>query len=425
MEKRLPLWLFLGALATMLLSGCLRDECTATRKFVLFEPVYMTAAQIRQDIEVEKPRALENPGKIYVYGDFLLINELHEGIHVIDNKDPRNPLNLVFIRIPGNVDMVVRNNILYADNYIDLLSIDIRQPASPKLIGRSENVFPALGNDPTRGFLVRFNQTDAKEEIPCDWDNGDGWFWRGDRMFVAAEAVRNFSSNNRGNVTGAATSGVGGSMARFTLSDSYLYTVDQSSLNVFDLSAPASPRKVNTVQLGWGIETIFPYDAYLFIGSQNGMFIFDNKNPTAPALLSVFQHARACDPVFVEGDRAYVTLRDGTTCETFNNQLDIVDISNLLRPRLLKTHPMHNPHGLSVVSSVVYLCDGSAGLKVLDAQDWNRLDLLSHLKQFDTYDVIALPEVNRAVVVGKNGLYQFDISNPRQLRELSRIPVRR
>jgi hypothetical protein len=42
------------------------------------------------------------------------------------------------------------------------------------------------------------------------------------------------------------------------------------------------------------------------------MFIYDNSNPQAPVQLGVFQHARACDPVFASGDRAYVTLRDGT-----------------------------------------------------------------------------------------------------------------
>ena len=40
------------------------------------------------------------------------------------------------------------------------------------------------------------------------------------------------------------------------------------------------------------------------------MFIYDNTNPQAPYFLSRFQHAEACDPVFVEGDYAYVTLRE-------------------------------------------------------------------------------------------------------------------
>ncbi|MDX1939990.1 MAG: hypothetical protein SFU99_05515 [Saprospiraceae bacterium] len=413
--------LLLSALSVSL-SSCLKDECTATRNFITFEPVYRTEAQIRQDIVIEAPRALKNPGKIYIYGDYILVNELHEGIHVISNKDPRNPVNISFINIPGNVDMAVRNHILYADNYIDLVTIDIQNANNPKYLARTESVFPTLGFDPSRGHIVFYNEIATQQEVPCDWQNGN-WFWQGDRVMVALDALNSFASANKGNVSGASTSGVGGSLARFTMASDYLYTVDNASLNIFDLTNAVSPKKANTVNLGWGIETIFPYEDKLFIGSQTGMFIFDNKNPLAPALLSTFQHARACDPVFVEGDRAYVTLRDGTTCENFNNQLDIVDISNLLNPRLLKTHGMHHPIGLSVVDKTVYLCDDDEGLKVFDASDWNKLNIKSHLGHFTTYDIITLPEDNRAIVIGKDGLYQFDITNPSKLQELSRIPV--
>jgi len=238
--------------------------------------------------------------------------------------------------------------------------------------------------------------------------------------------LQSFSNANSGKVSGASVAnanGVGGSMARFTLMDHYLYTIDRSSLRVFDVKNEAKPNQVSTTQIGWNIETIFPYENNLFIGSQNGMFIYDASNPLEPLQLAVFQHAQACDPVVVEGDLAYVTLRDGTECQNFNNQLDIINIKDLRNPKLLKSHGMHRPHGLSVVDGIIYLCDDDEGLKVFDAKDYNNLDLQSHLKHFRAYDVIALPWLNRAIVVGKDGLYQFDITNPAKLKELSRIPV--
>jgi hypothetical protein len=60
--------LLLSALA-LTMSSCLKDECDATRVFIEFEPVYKTESQIRTEITTEAPRALKNPGKIYVYGD--------------------------------------------------------------------------------------------------------------------------------------------------------------------------------------------------------------------------------------------------------------------------------------------------------------------------------------------------------------------
>jgi hypothetical protein len=339
----------------------------------------------------------------------------------INNQDPKNPTNVSFIKIPGNVDMAVRDNMLYADHYIDLITIDITNPASAKVIDVIENSFPAIAFDPNRGYIVSYREVQRVQDAPCDWQGG--WFWRGGVAFVEDSAIRNFAQANGGKVSGASVSGVGGSMARFTLYDQYLYTVDNSNLRVFDVKNAAAPNLVNTVQVGWNIETIYPYGENLFIGSRSGMYIYDNSNPLQPRQLSVFQHARACDPVFVENNLAYVTLHSGTPCEGFENQLDIIDVSNLRNPKLLKTHPMHRPHGLSVVNGIVYLCEDDEGLKVLNAKDWNKLETLSHLKHLTTYDVIALPKENIAIVVGKDGLYQFDITNPEKLKELSRIPV--
>lgn len=414
--------LLVTGMLALSLTGCLQDDCDATRTFIQFEPVYWTEAQIRQEVKSEAPRELKNPGKIYVFGDYLLINELNEGIHVFNNKDPRNPVNLSFINIPGNVDMAVRNNMLYADRFIDLVTLDISNPAQPTVTNIVQNAFPSLGFDQNRGHLLGYREVEVTQDAPCDWQGG--WWWRNDRVFVAFDAVGSFAAQNGGKVSGASVpNGIGGSLARFTLADHYMYTVDNSSLRVFDVKNEAKPNQVSTVQIGWNIETIFPYENNLFIGSRNGMFIYDASNPLQPTLLSVFQHAQACDPVFVEGDLAYVTLHGGTECQNFDNQLDIIDIKDLKNPKLLKTHPMHRPHGLSVVDGTVYLCEDDEGLKVLNAKDWSKLDLLSHLKHFQAYDVITLPWLNQAIVIGKDGMYQFDITNPAKLKELSRIPV--
>ena len=66
-----------------------------------------------------------NPGKIYFKEGYIFINEELKGIHVIDNRNPENPQNIGFIEIPGNVDIAIKNNTLYADSYIDLGAIDI------------------------------------------------------------------------------------------------------------------------------------------------------------------------------------------------------------------------------------------------------------------------------------------------------------
>lgn len=408
------------------LSSCLEDQCEATLVYTRYDPFFVTNAEIRQPIELRGARELENPGKIYYYYDILLVNEFQAGIHIIDNSNPENPQHLSFINIPGNVDMAIKDNMLYADNYVDLVTLDITDPRNPVFVGRTEDVFPSLGFDQARGHLIEYRASEVREEVPCNENRGN-IFWVNEVAFVRNGAQADFALANSAAKGSGGGTGVGGSLARFTITSHYLYTVSQFDLRVFDIEKAASPRLANTVNIGWGIETIFPYRDMLFIGSQNAMFIYDNSRPLEPQQLGVFQHARACDPVFAEGDFAYVTLRDGTECENFNNQLDVVDISDPTNPSLLKTYPMHHPIGLSKAGDLLFLCEDDQGLKVFDASDWRTIDqnLRDHERGFQAYDVIAFDSQKLAIVIGKDGLYQYDFSDPANLRQLSVLDVTR
>jgi hypothetical protein len=139
------------------------------------------------------------------------------------------------------------------------------------------------------------------------------------------------------------------------------------------------------MQIEWDIETIFPYKTNLFIGSSSGMHILDISSPESPAKVSTYVHIRSCDPVVVDDKYAYVTLRSGTACQGFTNQLEVIDITDLKAPELLKTYPMTNPHGLGIDKSTLFICDGRDGLKAFDASDVYKIDQapLAHYKDID------------------------------------------
>ena len=74
---------------------------------------------------------------------------------------------------------------------------------------------------------------------------------------------------------------------------------------------------------------------------------------------------------------------------------------------------------------MLYLCDD--GLKIYDVTDKNAVDknLKSHITGFDTFDVIPY-EFNQKriiMVIGKDGLFQFDVTDPTKPKELSKISV--
>ena len=154
------------------------------------------------------------------------------------------------------------------------------------------------------------------------------------------------------------------------------------------------------------------------------MYIYDVSDANNPQLLSNYEHIRSCDPVVVEGNYAYVTLRAGTACwNAATNQLDVVDISDLQQPKLVKSFAMSHPYGLGIDQGTLFVCEGDEGLKVFNAQDVQKIDqnLIAHLTGFDAYDVI--PNGQTLLMIGQDGLYQFDYSNPDDIKQLSMLTV--
>jgi hypothetical protein len=216
--------------------------------------------------------------------------------------------------------------------------------------------------------------------------------------------------------------GQAGSTARFAIMGNTLYAVDNVSLRTFDLSTPQTPVAGPVVPVGVGVETIFPQAPYLFIGSQQGMYIF-NTSSGAPQLVGTYIHAVSCDPVVVADRYAYVTLRNDGACARGLNQLDVVDLATLSRPRLAKSYPLSQPYGLGVDSAQVFVCD--KGIKVFDARNTPALQLVQSFSIAAT-DVIARRGV--LLVTGADGLYQYRYTAPTatgtgRLQQLSRIPV--
>ncbi len=117
-----------------------------------YEPIIMERGNLETSIDFIDNRALESTGKIYSYGKYILINEKYEGVHVFDNADPRNPLKIGFIKIPGCIDMAVKEGILYVDNAVDLVAIDINNLPEISLEKRIVGIFPELAA-PDLGYV--------------------------------------------------------------------------------------------------------------------------------------------------------------------------------------------------------------------------------------------------------------------------------
>jgi hypothetical protein len=398
-----------------------------TTEFITYEanvPVYMAFDEFRTSFEKSAPIDISHPGKMYFKDGYLFVNEYGKGIHIIDNSDPANPEKVAFYEIMGNVDMAIKGNVLFADSYIDLLAIDITDIENPVEIDRIENVFPEIV--PEGELWYPYAMVDRSKGVIVDWEvkkitekmedyQFGGWLFRGEMSFV-------MSADAGAKWTGGA--GTGGSMARFMLNEDYLYVIAVPiRLKTVDITSPDNMEVIDSIDVPRNMETLFRLQNNLFIGTTTGMLIFDLVNPKKPVQVSSYDHIRACDPVVVDGQYAYVTLRTGNMCNNGSNLLEVIDISSITHPYLVKSYPMFNPHGLGTDGNLLFVCDGTAGLKIYDKTDPLAIitNRIAYYPDFDTYDVIPMNGI--LMLVGDGGIYQYDYSDPENIVQISHITI--
>ncbi len=418
------------ALALLLIcfaSYSCKDKITGS--YMANTPIYQDFDSFRSKIfSLESPKNLRQPGKIWIKDQYLFINEVLKGIHIFDNTNPSNPINLGFLDIYANTDLAVKGHLLYADNYNDLLTFDISNPLQPELVCRSNNVFNFESAHNFKGFDPEY------PSVGVLFEKGVITGWKQEKVTEEIGGVHRFENNDlitfdaqntigeTANVNGISSINLGGSMARFTISGEHLHVIQSRSLTTYAIS---NDCPVETSQLGvWRVgETLFTAKNHLFIGTTTGMLIYDLIDPANPSFLSDYPHVGSCDPVIVKDDRAYVTLRTGNRCSGDIDELVIVDVSDLSQPHEIATYQMTNPHGLGMDGTTLFLCDGEAGLKVFNASNDLSLEnnLLSHFQNIRTYDVI--PFNDNLIMSAKEGIYQYDYSDLNNITEVSLIPV--
>jgi len=411
--------LFLFSLTLLALTGC-ENKVTEMVTYKINEPIFMATSTFRNSVKVTAdPQKITSIGKMCFYNNYLYISEPEKGIHIINNTDPTNPQQTGFIELLGNADLAIRNGLLYADSYIDLVWFDVSNPALPELKGRLDSIFPnafpmtqnQYGIDYTvsypttnKGIIIGWVLKERTEEVSTytgGWGNG-------------GIALNSGSS-------GSNSTGINGSMSRFSIYNDHLYSVINNYLNVFDLTGNKPVKAGADFYIGRNVETIFSYKDNMFMGTPTGMLIYSVKDPLKPVFQSSLSHVYGCDPVVVENDLAYVTVHSGNLCGQSSNELFIVDVSNIKSPKQLVSYTMTNPKGLGIDNGKLFLCDD--GLKIYKVTDPQTImsNQLAHYSGMNGYDVI--PQNNILLMIASDGLYQYNYSDLNNIRQISKIPI--
>ena len=406
---------------TFLLGGLTGCKKYKNKEVYANVPIYMDYDSFRNSFTFEQGVPVENAGNIFLHNNYILISDTDKGIHIYDNTDPANPFHIGFMNIPGNTQMAMDGNILFADSFIDLLVIDLSNKQDPKLIHRSKDVFtysvPAIDETypvadiyKDRGVVIGWNIEKTKEVSGfmkkfnvADCDNC------GQEQVETKSAV-------------TARVNLAGSKSQFAIIDNWLYTIDMASIKSFNISNPSSPTFGGEQRTWAELETMISDGDHLFLGTTTGMLIYDTQGDREfPDQVAEIEHVESCDPVVVDGDYAYLTLRSGSDCGGEVNEYQVIDISNRNWPKHKESFDMYDPHGLGVSNDLLFICDGSDGLKIFDISnpETSGNHQLYHFPEIQTSDIIL--HNNLAIMIAEDGVYQYDYTDPSNIYMLGML----
>jgi len=418
------LLLVLLPLTFFFFQSCNKDFGTVEVSYKKATAVYGDIEAIRNTPLMEGTRPIANAGKIFVAENLLLIGEEGDGIHIVDNTDPKNPINLSFMNIPGNREYYIEGNTLYAESHYDMLKIDISDKTQPRIVSRVKDAFAdaeQFKNDKGE-VLIKFHFEDVTETVTEGseihqqiWGQQNFYYFDyANQLIPPSQVPVSFAGNSSGSI---------GSVNRIAVVDNHVYVISRNSITPFEDNGTLSV--FDEVYGSFNMETIYPDGDKLYIGTQSSMEIVDINNPTAPRFVASFWHATSCDPVLPCGDVAYVTLRTGDIgdCPGDENALLVLNVRNS-NPTQLQEIEMESPFGMTIVGSKLYVGEGSNGLKVFNIEDKQNITLDTWEPNIEAYDIIYHPtNPNLILIAGPVGISQYEIEGDATFSLLSTMTL--
>lgn len=152
------------------LASCYKGNQQADFVTTGMRPIYASNDDWKS-ITVSEGIPLQNLGKFYTKGNFIYAVQKGKGIHIINNTDPTNPINIKFIQVTGISDLTIRGDILYADNIKDLVLIDISDLENVHVIQRLEGQYTNGEFLSPPDYSGYFECVDLDKGVPIAWES--------------------------------------------------------------------------------------------------------------------------------------------------------------------------------------------------------------------------------------------------------------
>ncbi len=136
----------------------------------VYSPILISYDDLSKSIENQPSREIANASKLTIYQTYILIVEKYKGVHIFDNSNLGFPQPVGFIQILGCSDIAIKDGILYADNSVDLVSINLKNYPEIIVNNRIKNAFPEP-LPPDLGYVpTKFRENNRpKNSIIIEW----------------------------------------------------------------------------------------------------------------------------------------------------------------------------------------------------------------------------------------------------------------
>lgn len=370
---------------------------------------------------IEK-QPVENPKSYFVSSNFVLVGELHKGIHIYNNILGNNPERISFVQIPNNKEFYVKGNYLYAESMYDVVKIDISNIYNPTIVSRAENVFWEVQYNDNGQALVGFDYQDVTETFNVNSPeakeikkSGTLYYDYLDNLIPPSEIPSSFTGNY----------GHGkGTMNRIAVDFNHVYIIGDSKL--YTLSDFSGLHKTSEIKINSGTETIYTNNNRVYLGSTSAMTAYSVSNPSKPNKIFELPHSETCDPVLANGNTAYYTLRavENEGCNALGeNTLNVVDVSSNSSAKLIESFDLKSPYGMAMASRFLLVGEGLNGLTIFNANNPRAPIKMVTLSQVVAYDVMVHPtDENIILASSNNGLVKITMDwNTLQVKDITHI----
>lgn len=141
--RKLFLIPFLFVLIPLFNSCWYCSDCGDVGPQVTYNPVIMERTAFENSVRSLPSQTIIKSGKIYIKDNLMFINEVNKGFHVYNYSNPQSPIRIGFIQILGATDLAVRDNIVFINQAVDLVTLEYNPDNNTIVLKhRNRDVFP-------------------------------------------------------------------------------------------------------------------------------------------------------------------------------------------------------------------------------------------------------------------------------------------